>query len=74
MKPRVRYQARSFRPENIVKRYAALDGTLFVIFDVNANGYTIRETWVDRFAIPEPVAVECERLQGQAFNQTELPK
>lgn len=77
----VRYQSRDFHPDRIVKRYACYGLILndldrwrgFTILDVATNGYTIRETVVDRSELPPDIAEQCIALDGHWPKQVELP-
>jgi hypothetical protein len=65
------YQSRTYSPTAVVRRTVckAVDG--YKVFDIDAKGYTIRETLVDGKSIPEPVRSRADELYGRWPNQTD---
>ncbi|TDW21052.1 hypothetical protein EV128_12221 [Rhizobium azibense] len=68
-----RYRSQTFHADLIAARYVACSvDRVYVVYDVDSSGRTIRETAVTRLDLPEDVADRCDELRGTAFNQVKL--
>lgn len=67
------YQSRRYAPELVIARYIGFVGGMLMLYEVDAQGFTIKSGPTSDKAHPADLVAKARELQAQAFNQVRLP-
>jgi hypothetical protein len=66
------YEHSTYSPEKVAAKYIAFRGDDLILFEVNKDNFTIRETYADPINFRVAKVLEAQKLKGRWPNQVEV--